>query len=175
MWKIIVGAIVLAIAGILIYAALKPGVFRLQRSTSIKAPPERIFPLINDFKNWVAWSPWEKKDSALKRTYGGAESGKGATYAWVGNKDVGEGRMGILDATPSSRIAILLEFFKPFAARNNVEFALKSEGDTTIVIWTMEGPQPYLAKLMGVFINMEAMVGKDFDAGLAAMKAAAER
>ena len=175
MWKIIVGLVVLAIAGLLIYAAFRPGVFRLQRSTLIKAPPERIFPLINDFKNWTAWSPWEKKDPASKRTYGGSEAGRGASYAWTGNRDVGEGRMEILDSTPSWRIAILLEFVKPFAARNNVEFVLKPEGDMTTVVWTMEGPQPYLAKLMGVFVSMDAMVGKDFEAGLTAMKAAAER
>ena len=166
--------IAVLIAGVLILAATRPDTFRVERSTGIKAPPEKIFALINDFDRWGAWSPWEKKDAAMKRTFG-AKSGKGATYAWEGNKDVGQGRMEIADSVPPSRIAIKLDFVKPFEAHNDVVFVLEPKGDTTQVRWTMQGHTPYFAKIIHVFIDMDKMVGKDFEAGLASLKAAAEK
>ena len=166
--------VVILIAGIVILAATRPDTFRVQRAASIKAPPEKIFPLINDFNRWSAWSPWEKKDPAMKRTFGAATSGKGAVYAWQGNKEVGEGRMEIAESVPPSKVALNLDFVKPFAAHNLVEFTLVPAGDTTNVTWVMEGNTPFFAKVIHVFINVDKMVGKDFETGLANLKAAAE-
>ena len=175
MLKIIAIVIVLFIAGLLGYAATKPDTFRIERSVSIKAPPEKIFPHIGDFKAWDAWSPWAKKDPAMKSTLSGAANGKGAIYQWDGNSDVGAGRMEITDATPASRITIKLDFLKPFAANNTAEFTLQQQGESTRVTWAMFGPQLFVAKLMGIFLNIDSMVGKDFEAGLASLKAIAEK
>jgi uncharacterized protein YndB with AHSA1/START domain len=163
------------LAALLIFAATKPDTFRVQRAASIKAPPEKIFPLINDFQGWGAWSPWEKMDPALKRSYSGAPSGKGAVYAWQGNSEVGVGRMEITESSPSSRIAINLDFVKPFEAHNAVEFRLDPKGDATSITWTMQGHTPYLAKIVHVFFDMDSMVGKQFETGLANLKALAEK
>ena len=172
----ITGIIVMVlIAGILIFAATKPDSFRVQRSAAIKAPPEKVFALINDFKAWSAWSPWEKKDPAMKRTFGAVTIGKGAHYAWEGNKDVGQGSMEITESAASSKIALKLDFLKPFEAHNTVEFTLAAQGGTTDVVWTMDGPANFISKLIQVFVSMESMVGKDFESGLANLKAAAEK
>jgi carbon monoxide dehydrogenase subunit G len=175
MIKVIVIVVVALIAGVLIFAATKPDTFRVERAASIKAPPEKIFALINDFQRWGGWSPWEKKDPAMKRTFGPVTSGKGAMYAWEGNKDVGQGRMEIVESVPPSKVTLKLDFVKPFEAHNLVEFALEPKGDATNVTWSMQGDTPYFAKIIHVFINMDSMVGKDFEAGLANLKAAAER
>lgn len=171
----ILGAgLLVLIAGVLIVAATRPDTFRVQRSASIKAPPEKIFVFINEFDRWGAWSPYEKKDPAMKRTRGGPAAGTGAVYAWEGDKNVGVGRMEIADSTPPSKVTIKLDFTKPFEAHNIVEFTMVPRGDATQVTWTMHGPQPYLGKLIGIFLNMDKMVGADFEAGLANLKAAAE-
>lgn len=171
----IAGILVLVfIVGVLIVAATRPDVFRVERSTTIKAPPEKIFPYISDFKQWGTWSPWEKKDPALKRSYG-VTSGKGAKYAWEGNKDVGMGSMEIAESVPPSRVAIKLNFLEPFEARNDVVFTLEPRGDTTNVRWVMRGNIPYFARIIHLFFDMDRMVGSDFEAGLAALKAAAEK
>jgi len=175
MLKIIGIVIVVLIAGVLILAATKPDTFRVQRAASIKAPPEKIFALINDFNRWGAWSPWEKKDPAMKRTFGATTTGKGAVYAWEGNKDVGQGRMEIAESVPPSKVALNLDFVKPFEAHNLVEFTLEPKGDATNVTWAMQGHTPYFAKIIHVFINMDKMVGKDFETGLANLKTAAEQ
>jgi len=175
MLKTIALVIVVAIAGVLIFAATKPDTFAVQRSTSIKAPPDRIFPLINDFKRWDAWSPWEKKDPAMKRSYGPTTSGKGAHYAWEGNNDVGQGSMDITESVPPSKVALKLDFVKPFEGHNVVEFTLVPKGESTDVTWSMSGPAPFMSKVMQVFVNMDRMIGKDFEAGLASLKAAAEK
>lgn len=174
MIKKIAIAIAVLIAGVLIFAATKPDTFRVERAASIKAPPEKIFAYINDFKRWDAWSPWEKKDPALKRTYG-TTSGKGATYAWEGNKDVGVGRMEIAESVPPTKVAIKLDFVKPFEAHNIVNFTLEPKGDMTHVRWTMQGNIPYVAKIVHLIFDMDKMVGRDFEAGLASLKAAAEK
>jgi carbon monoxide dehydrogenase subunit G len=171
---VLIVAIVL-IAGILIYAATKPDTFQVQRTASIKAPPEKIFALINDFDNWGAWSPYENKDPAMKRTRGGADQGKGAVYEWEGNKDVGKGRMEITDTAPPSRVTIALDFVKPFEAHNKVDFTLEPKGEATHVTWALHGPAPYISKVMSVFVDMDRMVGKDFETGLTNLKAVAER
>ena len=175
MLKIIAIGIAVLIAGILVFAATKPDRFRIQRAASIKAPPEKVFTLINDFNRWAAWSPWEKKDPAMKRTFGAATTGTGAVYAWEGNKNVGQGRMEIAESDPPSKVSIKLDFVKPFQAHNRVEFTLAPKGDATNVTWAMQGDTPYLAKIIHIFIDMDSMVGKDFEAGLASLKAIAEK
>ena len=174
MIKKIAIAVVVLLAALLIYAATQPDTFRIQRATSIKAPPEKIFAVLNDFMRWEAWSPWEKKDLAMKRTFSAVTSGKGAVYAWEGNSDVGQGRMEIAESVAPSKVAIKLDFVKPFETHNMVEFTLEPKGDSTNVTWAMQGPMPYISKLITVFVNMDSMVGKDFEAGLANLKAVAE-
>jgi len=166
--------ILFILALILLMAAMKPNTFSITRSVTIAAPPEKIAPLIADFHQWRAWSPWENLDPAMQRTFSGAPAGKGAVYAWTGNKDVGRGRMEILDAAPA-RTAIKLDFIEPFASSNVTEFALAPVAAGTTVTWTMSGPMLFISKLMSVFVSMDAMIGKDFDKGLAQLKAAAEK
>ena len=175
MIKTIAIVIVVMIAAILIFAATKPETFTVQRAASIKAPPEKIFAVLDDFHNWGVWSPWEKMDPDMKRTFSGAANGKGAVYEWQGNSKVGQGRMEITDATEPTQVAIKLDFIKPFEGHNVAEFLLQPNGDATNVTWTMRGPSPYIAKVMSVFCNMDTMIGKDFEAGLANLKAATEK
>jgi hypothetical protein len=171
---IVAVVLVVAVAALLGFAAMKPDTFRIQRAASIKAPAEKIFTLINDFHNWGSWSPWEKMDPALKRTYSGAASGTGAVYEWVGNKQVGQGRMEIAGASSPSKVTIKLDFIKPFKAHNTAEFTLQTQGDSTNVTWAMEGRQPFMFKVMSLFFSMDKMIGKDFEAGLANMKSLTE-
>lgn len=166
--------IVLAIT-LLIYAATRPDTFRLQRSITVSAPAEKIFPRINDFTSWRAWSPWETIDPALKRTYSGAPNGRGAVYEWTGNNQVGQGRMEIVESVPSSQITIKLDFIKPFEAHNTAQFTLAGRDGSTHVTWAMYGPQPFMAKLMSIFCMMERMVGPQFETGLANLKAITEK
>lgn len=167
----IIVAIVLVV---LVLASLRPDTMRIERVIEIQAPADRIFPWLVDFRKWTSWSPWENLDPNLQRTYGGAESGVGATYAWVGDRRVGEGRMEILEATPSSRVKIALQFIKPFAANNVVELTLAPAASGTQLSWVMTGASPFMSKLFGLFMNMDAMIGKDFEKGLSAIKRVAE-
>jgi len=171
---ITVGVLAVAVVALLAYAATRPDTFRVARSITIKAPPEKIFGFIDDFHRWGAWSPYEKMDPAMTRTFEGAQSGKGAAYAWAGKK-VGEGRMEILETTPSSKIVIKLDFTKPMTAHNTAIFTLQPQGEMTEVTWAMEGASPYMAKIMGLVFSMDAMVGKDFETGLSNLKAEAEK
>ena len=171
---IIVVTVVVLIAGLLGFAATRPDTFRVQRATSIKAPPEKIFALINDFHSFGSWSPYEKLDPAMRRAHSGAANGKGAVYEWEGNNKAGKGRMEIAESSPPSRVTINLDFVKPFEAHNIVEFTLEPKGDATNVTWAMHGRSPYMSKVMSVFFNMDAMIGKDFEAGLANLKTIAE-
>jgi uncharacterized protein YndB with AHSA1/START domain len=175
MLKTIAIAILILLAAVLIYAATKPGSFRIERSARIQAPPEKVFALINDFHQWEAWSPWEKIDPALKRTYGGAASGKGAVYEWNGNKEIGQGRMEITESTPASKIALKLDFMRPFEGHNMVEFTLVGEGGSTAVTQAMYGPSPYISKLMGLFFSLDKMVGEKYEEGLGNLKRIAEK
>ena len=174
---IVAGVLAVAIAVVLIRASMKPDSFTVRRSAMMQAPAERIFPLINDFQQWTKWSPWENRDPAMKRSFGGPESGKGAVYAWDGNRNVGSGRMEILDASPSSKIVIKLDFLKPFEAHNTAEFTFAPERDAsaTSVIWVMHGRSSFMSKVMQVFMNFDAMIGRDFEAGLANLKRIAEQ
>ena len=172
-------AIVLAIAILIVLglASTKPATFSVRRSTVMQAPAEAVFPLINNFHQWAKWSPWENKDPAMKRDYSGAESGNGAVYAWDGNKNVGSGRMEILDASPPSKITIKLDFFKPFEGHNTAEFTFVRQRDAsaTNVIWVMQGPSSFMSKVMQVFMDLDKMIGKDFEAGLANLKTLTEK
>jgi len=174
MFKKIALVVVVLVAGVLVYAATRPDALHVQRAARIKAPPEKIVPLISDFHSWTAWSPYEKVDPAMKRTYSGAASGKGAVYEWEGNSQVGQGRMEITETSPS-RVTIKLDFVKPLEGHNIAAFTLIPQGDATNVAWTMDGPTPYIGKVIGVFVDMDHMIGKDFETGLANMKAIAEK
>lgn len=174
MFKTIALAISALIAVLLLYAATLPDLFRVERSTVIAAPPAKIQAAISDLHDWTAWSPYEKLDPDMKRTYSGATSGRGAVYAWDGNNKAGAGRIEITAAEPT-RIAMTLDFIKPFAAHNAVEFTLLPEGDRTRVTWAMSGPVPYPAKIMHVFFDVDRMVGGDFETGLANLKSLTER
>src|SRR5260370_22267029 len=155
---VIAVVLAIAVAVILILAATKPNSVSVQRATTVKAPPERIFPLINDFHQWGTWSPYETKDPGMKRSYSGTAAGKGAVYAWDGNKNVGSGRMEILDTTVPSKIVIKLDFFTPFEGHNTAEVTMLPQGDATNVTWLMHGPPPIMRKIMHVFITMDSMV-----------------
>jgi uncharacterized protein YndB with AHSA1/START domain len=172
---IVAVVLAIAIAIVLVLAATKPASFRVQRSITVKAPPEKIFPLIDDFHQWRSWSPYENKDPAMKRSFSGAQSGKGAVYGWEGNKNVGSGRMEILDAPVPSKIVIKLDFFKPFEGHNTAEFTLLPQADVTNITWAMHGPAPFMSKVMQVFMNFDHMIGKDFEIGLANLKRLTEQ
>jgi Polyketide cyclase / dehydrase and lipid transport len=165
--------IVALVAILLIYAATRKNTFHIERSIDIKAPPEKLFPLINDFHEWDKWTPYNK-DPAMKKTFSKNASGKGAVYAWEGNKTVGKGEIAITESMPPARVALDLHMIQPFEGRNHVVFALRPAGDATTVSWIMEGTQAYFVKLMGLFFNMDKMVGRDFEIGLANLKTLAE-
>jgi uncharacterized protein YndB with AHSA1/START domain len=170
-------AIVLAviIAAVLIIAATKPDEFSVQRAAVIDAPAEQVFPLVADFHEWRKWSPWEDRDAELKRSYSGAGRGKGAIYAWEGNRNVGSGRMEILEANAPSLVKIQLDFLEPFEAHNIAEFTMLPHGNATNLTWVMSGPAPFMSKLMQVFMSFDKMIGKDFETGLARIKSASEK
>ena len=167
--------IVALIACVLLFAVTRPASFTVNRSTAIKAPADTIFALLQDMHRWAAWSPWEKKDPDMKRTFSGNPAGLGAVYEWSGNKEVGTGRMEVIEIKAPEKIVIKLDFLKPFEAHNMAEFTLLPTGDTTTVTWSMYGPSPYIAKLMGMFMNMDRMIGRDFETGLANLKTVAEK
>jgi hypothetical protein len=169
-------AIVAALAaGIIGLAARKPDQVQYQRKTTVEAPPDAILPFIVDFRRWTSWSPWERLDPNMKKTYGGPAEGPGAIYAWEGDRKVGSGRMEITDVESPSRVAIKLDFIKPFRVSNITTFTLTPANDGTEVTWTMTGPNPFISKVFGMFMDMDAMIGRDFEAGLASLKSAAEQ
>ena len=176
MLKWTLAAVAAVIVVFLIVVALQPSDFKVERSATMRAPAPAAFAQVNDFQNWQAWSPWEKVDPALKRQYEGPKAGAGAVYAWQGNKDVGEGRMTILESRPGELVRIKLEFFKPFAATNAAEFSFKPAGaETTAVTWSMAGQNSFLSKAICLFVDMDRMVGGMFEQGLTQMKAIVER
>jgi len=175
--KILLGiviVVVVLVAVIAILAALQPSHYRIERSANINAPASVVFAQVNDFHKWEAWSPWAKIDPAMKQTYEGASSGTGAIYTWAGNNQVGEGRMTITESHPNDLIKIKLEFIKPWSATNATDFAFKPQGNQTAVTWTMDGDNNFMGKAFGLFMNMDKMVGGDFEKGLAQMKSVAE-
>jgi uncharacterized protein YndB with AHSA1/START domain len=174
MFKKILLALLVVVGGILLYALTKPDTFRVERSTTINASPEKIFSLLDNFHEWSKWSPWEKMDPTMQRSYSGPENGVGAAYAWKGNDAVGQGSMKITQVAAPSKLGVQLDFIAPMEASNQVEFVLTPNGNTTHVLWTMQGESNYLSKLMQVFVSMDSLIGKDFEAGLADLKATAE-
>jgi ribosome-associated toxin RatA of RatAB toxin-antitoxin module len=159
---------------LVVVVAMQPSEFRITRSAAISAPAADLFAQVNDFHNWQAWSPWAKLDPVMKQTYEGAPAGTGAIYSWIGNKQVGEGRMTLMDSRPNERIQIKLEFLRPFKATNSAEFTFKPEGNQTNVTWSMAGKKNFLFKAFGLFMRMDKMVGGEFEKGLASMKSEVE-
>lgn len=167
-------AALVLIVGLVIYVVMMPSEFRYQRSAVINAPATAVFPLINDFHQWGEWSPWEHIDPNLKRSYEGPDSGVGSVYSWIGNGNVGQGKMTILESKPGDLISIKLQFIKPFAGLCPTTFKLEPSASGTKVTWTMEGKNHFIAKAMSLFINMDKMIGKNFEDGLAKMNTAAQ-
>jgi hypothetical protein len=165
------GVIIIAVVGVV---AMQPPEFRVVRTATMSAPAPAVFAQVNDFHNWEAWSPWAKLDPAMKKTYEGAPAGTGAISTWAGNDQVGEGRATITESRPNDLIRIELEFVKPFAATNTVEFTFKPEGNQTAVAWSMTGKNNFIAKALHLFMDMDKMVGGDFEKGLAQMKSVVE-
>ena len=174
MLKKIVIALVVIVIVFVIVVAMRPADFSISRSTTIAAPAETIFTNVNNLHKWEAWSPWARLDPAMKQTHEGASAGVGAIYSWDGNKEVGAGRMTITESRTNSAIRIKLEFLKPFAAVNDTEFTFKPEGTQTTVKWTMSGKNNFMSKAFCLFVNMDKMVGGDFEKGLASLKTLAE-
>jgi uncharacterized protein YndB with AHSA1/START domain len=175
MVKFIALVLTLLLVALVAVVATRPDTFHIERRARIAAPPERIFALINDLRAWGRWSPWEQIDPAMQRTYGGPPAGVGAVYEWRGNGDVGSGRMEITQASPPSHVVIRLDFLEPFEAHNTAELSLQPTGDATTVTWAMYGPNTLLGKVLGLFLDVETMIGGQFEAGLANLKRATEQ
>ena len=171
--KILIALAVIVIV-LVIVVAFQPAEFRVSRSTVIAAPAPSVFAQVNDFHKWDGWSPWAKLDPNMKTTHAGAPAGTGAIYSWAGNSDVGEGRMTLTESRPSELVRIKLEFKKPFAATNTTEFVFKPDADKTMVTWAMFGTNNFMAKAFGLFMDMDKMIGGDFEKGLAQLKSVAE-
>jgi hypothetical protein len=167
-------AVVIVLAALAAYVATRPGEFSVTRSASFAAPAPAVFVQVNELKKWEAWSPWAKKDPQMKQTYQGPPAGTGAVTSWVGNKDVGEGRMTIVESRPAELIRFKLEFLEPFAATNSAEFTFKEQGGRTEVSWSMSGQNNFIGKAMGVVFDFDRMIGADFEAGLASLKTLVE-
>ena len=175
--KILLGAIVVIVLVVAIFCvvvAMQPSHYHIERSATMTAPASVVFNQVNDFHKWDAWSPWAKLDANMKQSYEGPPAGSGAMYSWIGDSQVGEGRMTITDSKPAELVKIKLEFIKPFAAINATNFMFTSQGNQTSVKWTMDGDNTFMGKAFSLFMNMDKMVGGDFEKGLAQMKAVAE-
>jgi len=175
MLKMIGIALAVTVGVVLAVAATRPNDFRVQRSASIKAPAEKIFPHINDLHAFNTWNPFNKKDPNVKGSYSGAVSGAGAAYAFEGNSEVGRGRIEITDSRPASEVRMSLHMLAPMEGRNVVEFTLRPREDSTSVTWAIQGPMPYISKVLSLFCDMDAMIGKEFENGLAELKTIVER
>jgi uncharacterized protein YndB with AHSA1/START domain len=169
--KILIGLLLLIIVFVIV-VAIQPADFRIARSKKINAPPAAVFPHVNDFHKWNEWSPWAKLDPAMKTTYEGAPEGEGAIYRWKGNGDVGEGVMTITESRPNELIKLNLEFVQPFAASNLAEFKFQPDGNQTEVTWSMTGKKNFMMKAVHLFMNMDKLVGGDFEKGLSQLDAA---
>jgi hypothetical protein len=171
--KILIG-IAAVIVLFVIIVALQPAQYRVTRSATMPAAPAVVFEHVNDLHKWDAWSPWAKLDPAMKTTFEGPQSGTGASYAWVGNKEVGEGKMSITESKANELVRLKLEFIKPFASTARTEFTFKPEGEQTSVTWSMTGDKNFMSKAICLFMNMDKMVGGDFEKGLAGLKSAVQ-
>ncbi|MFO1470194.1 MAG: SRPBCC family protein [Turneriella sp.] len=173
--KILLYTIAIGVAGLLAFAATRPNTFRVERSLDMKVPAAKIFPYVNDFRRGPEWSPWEEGDPAMKRTYSGAKTGKGAVYEWAGNKEVGKGRLETVESVENQYVKIAMHFIEPMEGDSTTEYILTPKGDTTNVKWVMSGPMNYVSKVMCVFFDMDKMIGGQFDKGLQRLKAVAEK
>jgi len=171
--KILV-AIVALLVVLVVVIATRPSEFRVERSATISAPAPVVFAQVNDFHQWEAWSPYAKRDPEMKKSFEGPPAGVGAAYAWSGNHEVGEGRTTIIESRPNELVRIKLEFVRPFAATNTAAFTFRPEGEHTAVTWSVEGRNSFPAKAMSLVMNMDRMIGDDFEKGLAQMKTIAE-
>jgi polyketide cyclase/dehydrase/lipid transport protein len=171
--KIVVALAVIVVSFVALVVT-RPSEFRVARTATVAAPAPSVFAQVNDFHKWEAWNPWAKLDPAMKHAYAGAPAGTGAVYTWVGNHEVGEGRMTITESRPSERIRVKLEFLKPFAATSMAEFTFKPEGERTVVTWSMVGTNNFIAKAVHLFMDMDGMIGGKFETGLAHMKSVVE-
>ena len=168
-------AVLTVVLLILVFAvAMQPNEFQVTRSAVIDASPDKVFEHVNDFQKWQAWSPWEKMDPNMQRTYAGPPAGAGASYSWKGNDEVGEGKMTIAESDPGQRIKIDLDFVKPFESKNVTEFTFKPEGDKTAVSWTMTGRKDFVTKAVCMVMDMDKMIGNDFETGLTQLRSAVE-
>jgi hypothetical protein len=174
MLKIVLIAVAATVVVLATVVALRPSELRVARSTTMAAPPETVFAQVNDFHAWEAWNPWGRIDPDMESTYSGAAAGPGAQYAWVGNREVGEGRMTIIESRPGELVRIRLEFLSPFAATNTAELTFRPEGDRTAVTWSMHGHNSFIAKAIGLLMDMDQMIGGQFEKGLADLKAIVE-
>ncbi len=167
-------AIVVILGALAAFVATRPTDFAVTRSATYAAPSAAVFAQVNELKKWEAWSPWAKRDPQMKQTYDGPAAGPGSTTYWTGNKDVGEGRMTIVESKPAELVRIKLEFLKPFAATNEAKFAFKAEGGKTTVTWTMTGQNNFIAKAMHLVFDFDKLVGGDFEQGLAGIRSIVE-
>lgn len=167
--KILIGIAAVLVLFVII-VAMQPAQYRVTRTATIPAAPAVVFDHVNDLHKWQAWSPWEKLDPAMKRTFEGPQSGTGASYGWVGNKEVGEGKMSITESRANELVRLKLEFIKPFASTALTEFTFKPEGDKTAVSWTMSGDKSFISKAFCLFMNMDKMIGGDFEKGFEGLK-----
>jgi len=172
--RMLVMIVLLLAVALVALLATRPDRFHVERSATIDAPSSTVFSHIDDFHRWTAWSPWEKIDPQLQRSYDGPHSGVGAGYRWSGSSQVGEGSMRITESIPDRKVGIALEFIKPFRASNVATFTLAPEGPGTRVTWAMDGTNSWLAKLIGLFMSMDRMVGTEFEKGLATLKQVCE-
>ncbi|MFO0899383.1 MAG: SRPBCC family protein [Pirellulales bacterium] len=171
---IIAAVILVVLVAMLAYAATKPNTYRVERSTRVKASPAKIISLIKDFHEWARWSPYEKLDPDMTRTFSGSEQGPGAVYEWNGDGNVGQGRMEILEVTPD-KVTIKLDFFRPMEGHNTAEFTLVPQGEETEVTWSMHGPSKFITKVMSTYLNLDGMIGNQFAEGLNNLKTIAEK
>ena len=174
MLEIVLILLAVIVIAFVVVVAMQPSEFRVARSATMRTPAPAVFARVNDFHKWEAWNPWGKIDPAMKQTYEGAPAGVGAVYSWAGNNQVGEGRMTMIESRPSDLIRIKMEFYRPLAATNTAEFAFKPAGDETVVTWSMTGNNNFMAKAIHLFMNMDKMIGGQFDKGLASMKTLVE-
>jgi Polyketide cyclase / dehydrase and lipid transport len=170
----IVAALAVIVIGFVAFVATRPSEYRVARTVTMAAPASAVFAQVNDFHRWGAWNPWAKIDPTMKQTYEGAPAGPGAVYTWAGNKEVGEGRMTVTESRPKDLVRINLEFLKPFAGRSTAEFTFRREGDRTAVTWSMVGQANFIAKIIHLFVDMDTMIGGNFERGLADLKSIVE-
>lgn len=171
---VVLAVVAILVVAVLAVAATKPDTFTVQRSAAIQAPPAAIFPLIDDLRAHERWSTFARPDPRTRKSYSGSPSGAGAVHEWEGGQS-GSGRIEIVESTPNSHIGMQLDMLRPLKASNRVAFALEPRGEATEVTWSMQGARPFGIKVLHVFIDMDRICGREFEAGLGNLKALVER